>query len=109
MESQVKFSSSGMLVRLGFAGPGHVDPQVLLTDGVLAVGDEAFQAKCIDRVRTFQREGRTIVLVTHALDTVREICDRAVMLHHGVVHALGAPDDGVREMPYALLRRVGRG
>jgi len=109
MESQVKFYSSGMLVRLGFAVAVHVDPEVLLIDEVLAVGDEAFQAKCIDRVRTFQREGRTIVLVTHALDTVRAICDRAVMLHHGVVHALGAPDDVVREMRYVLLGQIDQG
>jgi ABC-2 type transport system ATP-binding protein len=106
MDNQVKFYSSGMLVRLGFAVAVHVDPELLLIDEVLAVGDEAFQAKCIDRVRTFQREGRTIVLVTHALDTVREICDRAVMLHHGVVHAIGAPDDVVREMRYVLLGQV---
>jgi ABC-2 type transport system ATP-binding protein len=99
----VKFFSSGMLVRLGFAVAVHVDPDVLLIDEVLAVGDEAFQAKCIERVREFQREGRTIVLVTHALDTVREICDRAAMLHHGRLHALGAPDDVVREMRYVLL------
>jgi ABC-2 type transport system ATP-binding protein len=109
MDNQVKFYSSGMLVRLGFAVAVHVDPEVLLIDEVLAVGDEAFQAKCIDRVRTFQREGRTIVLVTHALDTVREICDRAVMLHHGVVHAIGAPDDVVREMRYVLLGQIDEG
>jgi ABC-2 type transport system ATP-binding protein len=106
MESQVKFYSSGMLVRLGFAVAVHVDPDVLLIDEVLAVGDEAFQAKCIERIRTFQREGRTIVLVTHALDTVREICDRAVMLHHGAVHARGVPDDVVREMRYVLLGQI---
>jgi ABC-2 type transport system ATP-binding protein len=103
MDNQVKFYSSGMLVRLGFAVAVHVDPEVLLVDEVLAVGDEAFQAKCIARVREFQREGRTIVLVTHALDTVREICDRAAMLHHGDLHALGRPDDVVREMRYVLL------
>ncbi len=103
MDNQVKFYSSGMLVRLGFAVAVHVDPDVLLIDEVLAVGDEAFQAKCIERVRRFQREGRTIVLVTHALDTVREICDRAVMLHHGRLHAIGPPDDVVREMRYVLL------
>ena len=85
MEMQVKFYSSGMLVRLGFAVAVHVDPEVLLIDEVLAVGDEAFQSRCLDRVRTFQREGRTIVLVTHALDQVRQLCDRAVMLDHGVV------------------------
>jgi ABC-2 type transport system ATP-binding protein len=106
MDNQVKFYSSGMLVRLGFAVAVHVDPEVLLIDEVLAVGDEAFQAKCLERIRRFQQDGRTIVLVTHALDTVRAICDRAVMLHHGQVHALGAPDDVVREMRYVLLGQV---
>jgi ABC-2 type transport system ATP-binding protein len=109
MENDVKFYSSGMLVRLGFAVAVHVDPEVLLIDEVLAVGDEAFQAKCLDRIRSFQREGRTIVLVTHALDTVREICDRAAMLHHGRVHALGSPEDVVREMRYVLLGQTDAG
>jgi ABC-2 type transport system ATP-binding protein len=103
IDNEVKFYSSGMLVRLGFAVAVHVDPDVLLIDEVLAVGDEAFQAKCLERVRTFQREGRTIVLVTHALDTVIETCDRAAMLHHGELHAVGMPDDVVREMRYVLL------
>ena len=62
MDNQVKFFSSGMLVRLGFAVAVHVEPDILLIDEVLAVGDEAFQAKCLDRVRSFQAEGRTIVL-----------------------------------------------
>ena len=103
IDNQVKFYSSGMLVRLGFAVAVHVEPDVLLIDEVLAVGDEAFQAKCLDRVRGFQHEGRTIVLVTHALDTVIEICDRAAMLHHGELHAIGMPADVVREMRYVLL------
>jgi ABC-2 type transport system ATP-binding protein len=103
MDNQVKFYSSGMLVRLGFAVAVHVDPEVLLIDEVLAVGDEAFQAKCIGRVRDFQREGRTIILVTHALGRVTELCDRAVMLHHGAVHKEGTPEDVVREMRYVLL------
>ena len=103
MDNQVKFFSSGMLVRLGFAVAVHVEPDILLIDEVLAVGDEAFQLKCLDRVRSFQAEGRTIVLVTHALDTVREVCDRAVMLDHGRIHAIGLPDDVVREMRYVLL------
>ncbi|HEY2802357.1 MAG TPA: ABC transporter ATP-binding protein, partial [Actinomycetota bacterium] len=91
MDNQVKFYSSGMLVRLGFAVAVHVDPAILLVDEVLAVGDEAFQRKCLDRVRLFQRDGRTIIFVTHAVDLVRQICDRAVMLHHGVIHSEGAP------------------
>jgi ABC-2 type transport system ATP-binding protein len=104
MDNQVKFYSSGMLVRLGFAVAVHVDPDILLIDEVLAVGDEAFQAKCLGRIRGFQKEGRTIVLVTHALDTVRQVCDRAVMLDHGALYAKGAPLDVVRELRYVLLR-----
>jgi ABC-2 type transport system ATP-binding protein len=99
----VKFYSSGMLVRLGFAVAVHVDPEILLIDEVLAVGDEAFQSRCLDRVRTFQREGRTIVLVTHALDQVRQLCDRAVMLDHGVVATMGDPHDVVRAMRLTIL------
>jgi ABC-2 type transport system ATP-binding protein len=105
MGTAVKFYSSGMLVRLGFACAVHVDPEVILIDEVLAVGDEAFQARCLDRIRAFQREGRTIVLVTHALDLVRQFCSKAVMLDHGVVHATGDPDDVVREMRMTILKQ----
>ena len=103
MDNQVKFYSSGMLVRLGFAVAVHVDPEVLLIDEVLAVGDESFQQRCIDRVRRFQADGRTIVLVTHALDTVVDVCDRAVMLDHGHLHMDGSPADVVRELRHRLL------
>ena len=85
IDTQVKFYSSGMYVRLAFAVAVHVDPDVLLVDEVLAVGDEPFQRKCMDRIKGFQREGRTIVLVTHALDQVVDICNRAVVLEHGQV------------------------
>jgi len=104
MGTAVKFYSSGMLVRLGFACAVHVEPEVILIDEVLAVGDEHFQARCLDRVRTFQKEGRTIVLVSHALDLVRQLCDQAVMLDHGKVHAIGDPDDVVREMRLMILK-----
>jgi ABC-2 type transport system ATP-binding protein len=104
MDNQVKFFSSGMLVRLGFAVAVHVDPDILLIDEVLAVGDESFQARCIDKVRSFQAEGRTIVLVTHALDTVVEVCDKAVMLEDGRVHMAGTPMDVVAELRHRLLR-----
>ncbi len=96
IDTQVKFYSSGMYVRLAFAVAVHVDPDVLLVDEVLAVGDEPFQRKCMDRIRTFQHEGRTIVLVTHGLDQVAEICDRAVVLEHGVVKADGVPSEALR-------------
>lgn len=104
MDNAVKFYSSGMLVRLGFSVAVHIDPEIMLIDEVLAVGDEAFQARCLDRVRTFRREGRTIVFVTHALDLVREICDSAVMLDHGTVHATGEPNDVVRALRFQILQ-----
>lgn len=84
-DTQVKFYSSGMYVRLAFAVAVHVDPDILIVDEVLAVGDEPFQRKCMDRIRDLQRQGKTIVLVTHALDQVAEFCDRAIVLEHGRV------------------------
>ena len=98
IDTQVKFYSSGMYVRLAFAVAVHVDPDVLLVDEVLAVGDEPFQRKCMDRIRSFQGEGRTIILVTHALDQVAEICDRAVVLEHGEVVIDGSPRDALRRL-----------
>lgn len=98
IDTQVKFYSSGMYVRLAFAVAVHVDPDVLLVDEVLAVGDEPFQRKCLDRIRTFQSEGRTIVLVTHALDQVVDVCDRAVVLEHGSVAFDGTPADATRHL-----------
>ncbi|MFC3690388.1 ABC transporter ATP-binding protein [Aquipuribacter hungaricus] len=96
IDTQVKFYSSGMYVRLAFSVAVHVDPDVLLVDEVLAVGDEPFQRKCMDRIRRFQADGRTIVLVTHALDQVVDVCDRAVVLEHGVIAFDGAPADATR-------------
>lgn len=96
IDTQVKFYSSGMYVRLAFAVAVHVDPDVLLVDEVLAVGDEPFQRKCMERIKSFQREGRTIVLVTHALDQVVDICSRAVVLEHGNVIVDGTAREATR-------------
>ncbi|MET1018970.1 MAG: polysaccharide ABC transporter ATP-binding protein, partial [Microterricola sp.] len=95
IDTQVKFYSSGMYVRLAFAVAVHTDPDILLVDEVLAVGDEAFQRKCLDKIRSFQNEGRTIVLVTHSLGQVTELCDRAVLLDHGQVMIDGDPREAV--------------
>src|SRR5947208_6871804 len=95
VDNQVKFYSSGMYVRLGFAVAVHVDPAILLVDEVLAVGDIAFQRKCLDKVEEFRREGRTIIFVTHAPDLVRRICDRVVRLNQGRIVREGAPVDVV--------------
>lgn len=98
IDTQVKFYSSGMYVRLAFAVAVHVDPDILLVDEVLAVGDEPFQRKCLERIRQFQTEGRTIVLVTHGLDQLEEFCDRAVVLEHGKVIADGSAREGLRTL-----------
>jgi ABC-2 type transport system ATP-binding protein len=103
IDGAVKFYSSGMYVRLGFAVAVNVDPDILVIDEVLAVGDERFQRKCIDRVKLFQREGRTIMLVTHSPDQVRSICDRAVVLSHGHLVGEGAPGEVVRIFREGLM------
>ena len=93
IDNQVKHYSSGMAARLGFAVAVNVEPEILLVDEVLSVGDEAFQRKCLERIKRFQREGRTILLVSHAVDLVRRICDRAAVLDHGELVAVGAPGE----------------
>jgi ABC-2 type transport system ATP-binding protein len=105
IDTQVKYYSSGMYVRLGFAVAVNVDPDVLLVDEVLAVGDEAFQQKCLDRVKQFQVEGRTIVVVTHAADLVRKVCDGAAVLDHGHLVYKGSPGEAVRSFREHLLTK----
>ncbi len=96
IDTQVKFYSSGMYVRLAFAVAIHVDPEILLVDEVLAVGDEPFQRKCLDRIKQFQQDGRTIILVTHSLEQVRQMCDRVVLLNAGRMMIDGSPAEAVR-------------
>lgn len=85
IDTAVKFYSSGMYVRLAFAVAVHTDPDILLVDEVLAVGDEAFQRKCMERIQLFREEGRTIILVSHSAQQVAELCDRGVVLSDGKV------------------------
>jgi ABC-type polysaccharide/polyol phosphate transport system ATPase subunit len=92
IDTPVKFYSSGMFMRLGFAVAVHTDPSVLLVDEVLAVGDVAFQLKCFDRMRTLQAAGTTILLVTHSMHAVRLLCRRAVLLHRGRLELDGTPE-----------------
>ena len=93
IDDEVKHYSSGMYVRLGFAVAVHVDPDVLLIDEVLAVGDEAFQRKCLDRIDQFQRAGKTILFVSHSLGLVESICNRGIVLDHGVTLYDGNPEE----------------
>jgi len=91
IDAPVKTYSSGMYMRLGFAVAIHVDPEVLLVDEVLAVGDEGFTHKCLDKFAEFKRRGKTILLVTHSLGLVERFCDEAVWLDHGEKLAQGDP------------------
>ena len=91
MEEPVKNYSSGMYVRLGFAVAVHTDPDVLLVDEVLAVGDEAFAHRCIRRIEEFLAQGRTLLLVSHSLDLVEGVCDRVLWLENGVQKLVGTP------------------
>lgn len=91
IDQPVKTYSSGMYVRLGFAVAVHVDPDILLIDEVLSVGDEEFSQKCIAKIQEMKYRGVTLVFVTHQLDQVRNLCDRALWLDHGEAVSVGDP------------------
>jgi ABC-type polysaccharide/polyol phosphate transport system ATPase subunit len=91
LDQPVKTYSSGMYVRLGFAVAVHVDPDILIIDEVLSVGDEEFSAKCVAKIQEMKYRGVTLVFVTHQLDQVRTLCDRALWLDHGRLEAIGDP------------------
>ena len=100
--SPIRTYSSGMAMRLGFSVAMCVDPDILLIDEVLAVGDEAFQKKCLKRLEEFKAVRKTIVIVSHALDMVKKFCDRAILLHEGKIIADGATD-GAIDKYHAIL------
>ena len=83
MREPLRTYSTGMVMRLAFAVAVHVDPEVLLVDEVLAVGDQAFQAKCIEKIHEFRNAGKTLLCVSHASGMVQQLCDRAIWLDHG--------------------------
>ena len=93
----VKRYSSGMYVRLGFSIAAHLDPDVLLLDEVLAVGDAAFQAKCLQRITDLKHGGKTIVFVSHDLGSVERLCDRVLLMQRGEVVASGKPREVIAE------------
>lgn len=91
IDAPVKQYSSGMYMRLAFAVSTEVDPDILLLDEVLSVGDMAFQEKCIDRIKGFHCSGKTILFVTHSLEYATGFCDRAILMQAGRIIADGAP------------------
>ncbi len=85
IDSEVKFYSSGMFLRLAFSVAVHTDPDIFLVDEILAVGDEPFQRKCLARIRELQDAGKSLIIVSHDLDMIGDLCDRGIVLDHGTV------------------------
>jgi ABC-type polysaccharide/polyol phosphate transport system ATPase subunit len=107
IDMPVRTYSSGMQMRLAFAVAAHVSPDILLLDEVLAVGDAAFQAKCIGRIEAFQESGGTLVFVSHSAAAVREICDRAILMDSGVVRADGPTTEVIWQYEDLVARGQG--
>ena len=95
LDTPLKFYSSGMMVRLGFAVAAHIDPEILLVDEVLAVGDTAFQAKCLNKIAELKEQDRTIVLVSHTMPSILQHSSRVLWIDHGSIQAYGDPEDTV--------------
>ena len=95
IDTDVKYYSSGMFLRLAFAVAVHTDPDIFLVDEILSVGDEPFQRKCLARIRELQAAGRTMVVVSHELDMLEELCTRIVVLQQGRVIFDGDPHEAV--------------
>lgn len=101
-DQPVKTYSSGMYVRVAFAVQACIEPDILVVDEALAVGDEKFQRKCYDRLEQLRSQGTSILLVTHSTTTIERFCSRAILLHQGIVHGIGASNNVVDQY-HALL------
>ena len=106
IDMPVKHYSSGMYMRLAFAVSAHIDPDILLVDEVLAVGDQAFQAKCLRRISQLQERGVTILIVSHDVGNIARLCQRAIWLDEGRICGDGRPDDVIPD--YVSRRGGGR-
>jgi len=102
IDTEVKFYSSGMFLRLAFSVAAHSEPDIFLIDEILAVGDEPFQLKCLDRIRELRRGGQTLIIVSHDLDMVQKVTQRGVVLEKGVIVS-----DGPVKQAVARLRGTG--
>jgi len=107
IDMPVKHYSSGMYVRLAFSVAVEMNPDILLIDEVLAVGDVAFQTKCLDRIRQFQKQGKTILFVSHALETVEEFCSDVLLIHEGRFIMQGKPSDVIFSYLKSYMVKLG--
>jgi ABC-type polysaccharide/polyol phosphate transport system ATPase subunit len=106
IQAPIRQYSSGMYMRLAFAVATEVDPDILVMDEVLAVGDIEFQAKCFNRLRRFRESGKTILIVTHSMTQIEEICSRAVYLDHGRILVDGDPAEVIEQYQRSALTGV---
>jgi len=109
IDQPVKHYSSGMYVRLGFAVAVEVDPQILLIDEVLSVGDAAFQKKCLDKMREFREQGKTMLIISHDLQTIQKVSDRILLLDQGRIVGMGDPESMVDTYEGITRRRHAEG
>jgi len=109
MDTPIKRYSSGMKARLGFSVAVHVEPEILLVDEVISVGDMEFQSKCMNQISEFRRMGKTIVIVTHEIDVASHLCDDLLWLESGGVRAHGAPAQIAHEYRRVVYAPAGRG
>ena len=93
IEEPIRTYSSGMIMRLAFSVAVHMDPDILIIDEVLAVGDQSFQAKCFEKISGFRHAGKTLLFVSHIPEMVRQLCDQALWLHHGKALMVGHPEE----------------
>jgi len=95
IDQPIRVYSSGMLARLGFSVVAHLDPDILLIDEILAVGDREFQKKCIDKMMSFKKSGATMIFVSHSMHDVKRICDRVAWIDNHTIKMIGSTDDVV--------------
>lgn len=105
IDEPLKNYSSGMTMRLAFAIAIHADPQCFIIDEALSVGDVRFQQKCFARLREFREKGGAIIFVSHDMNAVKLLCDKAMLLHHGVMHYLGDPDEAINQYNKVMAAR----
>lgn len=102
---KLKNFSSGMTVRLAFSTAIQTDPDILLADEVLAVGDESFKQKCYEKIDEIRRDGKTILIVSHDLDSVEEICDRCILVKNGTIQSSGKPGKVIEDYKKGIIRK----
>jgi len=105
IDAPLRHYSSGMFMRLGFAVAVHVDPDILLFDEVIAVGDQGFQRKCYEKIMSIREQGCTMLVVSHVIDTLKRVCDKALLLDGGRIVAFG-PLDMVAEQYASIFRKL---